>query len=246
MSVFKIISSIAFLIICVFINAQDVFDNPNLEKANKLIAEKEYAEALAIINGELEKDNKNIQTLELKLNVSVKTENEKDVLKDIEKVLEQEPDNPEFIYLRAVVYFHMRKYTKAIEDFDKSIVLDIMEEYKPKVFLNKAMCHFYLHEYDLAEENVNFVLDLDNKNANAYHSLGMIRYETQVYDEAVDNFLKALKFENNNPITFYNLGMTYLKLKDGENACRYFNKSCDLSYKNACKMLYLECTNDNR
>jgi TPR repeat protein len=70
----------------------------------------------------------------------------------------------------------------------------------------------------------------------------MLKYEEKEYDEALKYFNKAIQYENDNPIIFYNLAMSYLRSDDMENACYYFNKSCSLGYRNACKVYLLQCS----
>jgi tetratricopeptide (TPR) repeat protein len=63
----------------------------------------------------------------------------------------------------------------------------------------------------------------------------------KLYNLAVEDFLKSLQINPKNEVAYYNLGMAYYRLDQKEDACKSFNEACSLKYKNACKMLVMEC-----
>ena len=240
MSPQKFILYIAILFTNVVLNGQSSSDE--FSKANKLFENGNYEESFNILKGIVEANSLDFPALELLTNASIKLDKTKDVLKILDNLLEENPSVGEYYLFRAVIYLQLQRYNKSQEDLDNALTYEVPGNYRVKVYLNRGMLQFQLGEYDLAEKEFTSALQIDPKNAIANHSLGMLKYETQQYDEAISYFVKALKQDDKSPITHYNLGMTYLKIEDKENACYYFNKACDLGYKNACKMLYLQCT----
>ena len=240
MSSFKHIVFLLFLISHLLSFAQE--GNGSFEEASQLYKKGNYAQAYEILNNIVNADKENFDAFELLANSAAKIDKSKDVLKLLDGMIEENPSLAEYFFFRGVLNLQLQKYNKSLDDLDKAIAYEIAPEYKIKVFLTKGMLHLQLQEYELAEEVLLDALSLDSKNANANHSLGMLKYENQQYDEAISYFLKALKLDKDNLLLNYNLGMTYMKIEDDENACFYFNKACDFGYKNACKMLYLECT----
>lgn len=241
MSLLKYIVSLFLVWVHICLSAQT--GDSRFVEASQLYEKGEYGKAYTILNEIVESDNKDYKALELLANSAVKIEKSKDVLKLLDKMIDENPTVSEYFFFRGVLNLQLQRYNKSLDDLDKALAYEIPGEYEIKVFLTKGMLHLVLQDYDLAEQGFQDALALDPTNANANHSLGMLNYENKQYDEALGYFLKALKLEKENSLIHYNLGMTYLKIEDKENSCFYFNKACDLGYKNACKMLYLECTN---
>ncbi len=231
---------IFLLVVCSFplmAGAQDA----SLEQIQKKIDGQDYNGALALIDEVLLKDPANIEVQEMKINLLVKQEREKDAMKDIERFLFQYPADPEYHYLRAVLNLQKQRYAKAIEDFDNAIGLGMPDKYKYKVYLNRGMAHFFNQDYELALGDFDEVIGLQPKNATAYHGKGMVYYEMNEYENAIQQFKVALGMEPDNAITHFNLAMAYFRMDDTSNACFHFNKSCDLGHRNACRLLLMNC-----
>jgi tetratricopeptide (TPR) repeat protein len=213
-------------------------------KIDNLIASGNYQKALTIIDDVLFKDPVNIEIQEKKINILSQIERSKDALNDVEEFISLYPSQPLFYYLRALLNLQKQKYTRAVEDFDRALLLNMAQNVIYKIYLNRGMAHFYLQDFDLAEADFNKVIEQDSRNAAAYHGMGMVKYELRQYDEAVTEFQKALKIEDNNPITHFNMAMTYFRLDDKDNACYHFNRSCALGNRNACRLLMMECAQE--
>jgi tetratricopeptide (TPR) repeat protein len=98
-----------------------------------------------------------------------------------------------------------------------------------------------LQEDERALEDISKSIELNNNNASAYHSRGMLNYQYKDYEAAVEDFQQALLFNENNAETNFNLGMSYFRLEDKDRACPYFHKACKEGNLNACKMVLMEC-----
>jgi len=239
------VSFISLLFICFFcingLYSQDGPDLTELQKADKFIETGDLEQALVILKDYLFTNPLNIEAQERKINVLLRLNREKDAYKDIDDLLRMYSTSPDFYYLRAVLNYQKEKYVKAIEDFDKALRLNMPVEYTYKVHLNRGMSHFFLRDFELAEVDFNVVIKSEPNNGAAYHGLGMVKYEQREFEEAVDAFRKSLSFDEKNPITHFNMAMSYFRLKEKDNACYHFNRACALGNRNACKLVMLEC-----
>lgn len=209
--------------------------------ANKYVASGEVIKALTTLENILVIEPNNLQAQEKKLSILLENERSKDAYRDIDEYIRMYYDQPEYYYLRALLHMQKEKYSKAIDDFDRAIELDMPENSAYKVYLNRGMAYFYLRYFELAEVDFDDALLLNSKSATSYHGKGMVKYELGEYDEAVFLFQKALKIENDNRIVHYNLAMAFFRLKEMDNACYHFNRSCTLGHRNACRLLLMEC-----
>jgi tetratricopeptide (TPR) repeat protein len=240
---------ISFSIVCGFfftdvLYSQAPTDSSVLKLADQYITAGNYNEALTIYKNILFSDPENFDVQEKKLNVLMLADRQKEASKDIDDLIRMYPQNPGYYYLRAILGLKNEKYVRAIDDFDKSIQLDMPKNFKYKVYLNRGMAHFYLQDFDLAESDFKSVIETDPQIAAAYHGLGMVKYEQREYEDAVSAFQKSLKYDEKNSITHFNMAMSYFRLKEKDNACYHFNRSCALGNRNACKLLMMECAEE--
>ena len=238
-----VILSVVFLLFCwqvnVFGQTPDFTDD--MKMVDAYLASGDVNRALVVLEDVLIRDPSYLPAQEKKMDILLKNDREKDASKDIEEYISMYPTTPQYYYLRAMLNLQKQKYDKAIADFDKSIQLDMPGGTIYKVYLNRGMAHFSNGDYEDAEADFNEVIAIDSRNAAAYHGKGMVKYEMGQYEDALVEFQKSLKISPKNPIAQFNMGMTYFRLDEKEKACFHFNESCALGYRNACRLLLLEC-----
>jgi len=221
---------------------QDERIKAELLQADRLTSEVKYDEALQHINAALAIDNLQLEAWEKKVNVMLLADRSKDITKEIDDLIEINRQQPEYYYLRSLLYSSKQKPQKTIEDLENAIYYQMPEKYMDKIYLNRGVAYYKIGDFANAETDFQEAINSNPRNATAYHSWGMLKYEEREYEEAVKYFNKAIQFEDNNQVIYYNLAMSYLRLEDMENACFFFNKSCSLGYRNACKVYLLECS----
>ena len=231
-----------FSVFCQIIAAQNNTIKAELAQADRLTKEAKYDDALQHIDAALKINSLSLDALEKKVNVMLLADREKDISKEIDELIKSNVQQPEYYYLRALLYISKNKPQKAVEDLDNAIYYQMPDKYLDKVYLNRGVAYYDIGDFSKAEADFQAAIELNPKNSTVYHSWGMLKYEEKNYEEAVKYFLKAVQYEDNNPVIFYNLAMGYMRLDDMENACYYFNKSCSLGYRNACKAYMLQCT----
>ena len=77
------------------------------------------------------------------------------------------------------------------------------------------------------------VINLDNRNKEAYNNLGTVFRATKNYDDAKKNFEKSLKIDPNFVHAITNLGNLYFELNDYEKAIETLKKAVTINDKNA-------------
>jgi len=155
---------------------------------------------------------------------------------------------------KALLYYYKarkegeeQKHKKAIENFDKSLVL--FKKFKVKKYIGETYWQLGSHNIYISnvEEGVDQVLkaleyskELHNKKleANVYASLSHAHYIYQDFDKSINYIQKAivLQKEEKDSIglsaTYNNLAIIYKNMGDYTNALDYNIKSFNLNLKN--------------
>lgn len=126
---------------------------------------------------------------------------------------------------------------EAIDYLDKALQI---HPYFGKASQSRALCYFYLKDYDEAGEellrtqamNVGIgenISELLNSVAQTFFYYGMKAGATKDYHNSIKNFYKALRYKPNYPDAWYNLGGAYFTIMKYDSAKICFENA--LKYK---------------
>ena len=119
-----------------------------------------------------------------------------------------------------------------IDEADKLFNLISMEKLKPieraKLKESHALVAWKRGELDDAIEKLEYVHN-NFKSTTTYGSLGYMYIHSGNLEKALEYNLEGYEYNNENGIIVDNLAFTYLKLKDYENAEKYYNELFELN-----------------
>lgn len=223
--------------------AQNDAIEAELKLADGFITNKNYDEALKHVENALKIDGLYLIALEKKVSIMILSENENAALKEINSMISENPQQPEYYYIRAIIHLYKQKPNKAIQDLnDAEIIYSMPAEYMERVYLRRGTAYYFYGDFMKAEIDFKAAININPKNATVYHSWGMLKYEEGLYEDAIKYFSKALQYEDKSPVAHYNIGMAHSKVGETEEACHHFNQACILGHRSACKIYYLQCT----
>ena len=214
-------------------------------KGDVYFNQKDYPNAQKFYEEASAKPNAPVQAIIGKAKVANQLGKPKDAFNLLDDAIDSKPNSAELYYARAILDNNREKYSKALDDFDKTASLN--PNYNPfGVSFNRGLSYLNLQESENALKDFNKALEIDPTNISAINVRGMVQYNIGNYKDAIDDFLKMIDLNPNNAVVLYNIGMAYNKMEDKDNACTYFNKSCQLGNSNACKMYILVCYKGKR
>lgn len=117
-----------------------------------------------------------------------------DEIKKYTHFIREHPNTKELYESRALAYIINQEYEKALADFQKAYELDPKNTY---YLFCRADCFAKLNQWDNAVKEYKKILEIDDKDADAYRGIAEIFDMQQKDKEAEDLYTKTLSIENN-------------------------------------------------
>lgn len=220
-------------------------------KGKNLINEKgKEQEAIDALNKAIEKYDRHAQAYERRAKVNFILQKYHDALRDYNKSIGLDPNNPYAYFGKAEVHIFKEEFKEAAETLDlsikKSVALQAIHWKSRKL---KGKIHLMLSEYEkaifelklftkrkFAEDNPNF-----NQKNDAFFDYGVALLEAEKFDEAVEAFESSIDLDssegkNVNPKKLRFRGVA--KHKAGKNGFKKdIKEAAELGDKEAAKLL---------
>ncbi len=117
-------------------------------------------------------------------------------LKDIDRVLELEPNRTNFYEMRSKVHLAQKKPELALKDFDMAIKADPSSG---ETMYKRAALATSLGKYDKALQDFRYLAKRFPQDVDAYTGLAEVHRLTGKYQQAIDELNQALKLGPENP-----------------------------------------------
>ena len=134
------------------------------------------------------------------------------------------PDLPEIEFRRSIAELYER-FNQTEEALKERILLTKLEPGNAANFYLAGRLFEGRGRTDVAVNYIRKALELDPKNANAHHELGLILYRTKHPMEAKAEFEAALKWNGEDYEAFYYLGKILKEMNDFTGALLSFEKA---------------------
>ncbi len=111
----------------------------------------------------------------------------------------------------------------------------LLKKLPKNIFLINLISLSYqaIGQLKLATNGYIEIINLDNKNKEAYNNLGTVFRLNKNYEDAKKNFVKSIKIDPNFVEAHVNLGNLYFELNDYENSIKTLKKATDINNNNA-------------
>lgn len=143
-------------------------------------------------------------------------------------MIQDDPDNPEYLYYRGLRYMDGEDYTRAIGDFNQSIEADSTN---PVTWFNRGTAKFSLDDFQGALIDYNKAILLKPNYADAYFNRAVLFDSKEDFESAAADYSKVLEFQPENLDAKYYRGVDYLMLKKTDLACDDFKILADQGYE---------------
>lgn len=187
----------------------------------------EYAESIRLLE-QLHRDNPTVERYASRLAHAYQTTGKykeaRKLVNRVRKMMDRE--SPDMDILEGILSITEQRYQKALKLFRKA---EQEGGRQPLLHLRIAHAYLQLHRLEEAEKAVQSELAMNEEEASAYFTLGLILFRQMRYEEAVPAFLKAIGLSYYFPAAHYHLGETLMKLGKYEAAAAAFDVTLRLA-----------------
>ncbi len=193
---------------------------------------KNYEESINLLQ-DLPNNHKNNKLLALNYYA---TNNYKLALQHINKALNRQPKNAEYLFIKSKIQTENKQYRKALQSVNSALNADST---KADYFLLKAKICLHTNKEEEANKIITNILRFSN-DAKTYSLAGKIFYYNKDYLNSLKNYNLAIENGANNPKLYIERGDVYFKSgaidfaeKDYSMALDFFPTMGELFYKRA-------------
>lgn len=157
-------------------------------------------------------NNENQNTTSQVDTTTIKTPEE---LSELNKAIEENPNNAALYNKRAKYYYSINDLSKGLLDIEKAIILDST---KAEYFLTISNFYFSANKTSKAKASLEKCIKLDENNIDALLKLAELYLYVTKYDQSIEFINRALKIDMYNSKAYFMKGMCYKELRDTTRA----------------------------
>jgi tetratricopeptide (TPR) repeat protein len=179
--------------------------------------------------------------------------------------------NTGYCFRRAIAYFQLRNYDRALSDLNSTIdadsayiaalfsranaryeliqLINLQDDYQQEIILGKvapkppapALSPTLEHTYEAVIHDYDKVLALDREFTFAWYNRGFVNSRMGNYRAAIDDFSKAIALRNDFAEAYYNRGLMSILLSENHQGCLDLSRAGELGITDAYKVMRRYC-----
>jgi tetratricopeptide (TPR) repeat protein len=178
----------------------------------------QYDKAIKDFNRAIELDPKWILPLYYRAVSHANLRHYEAAVSDFNRVVELSPNIADISFLLGDVGVIVSDYDGLVADVNTLTVSLQLSPRDAELFLKRGTTHLKLGEIDEAISDLDQVIELDNKNAEAYYQRAQAREIQQSSEAAVADYNRAIEIDATNADYYLNRSVAYQALNDYEHA----------------------------
>jgi tetratricopeptide (TPR) repeat protein len=155
-------------------------------------------------------------------------------IKEANKRLAQNPNDPEALYTLATAYFEEGNWDKAMKTYETLIENVSMSNIKGsdhqfEIFMRYGLSARKLNMFDQAYKGLSTARTMRQDSFEVNYELGALEFERKNYEKAVQLLQQAKSKDPENPAVLRCLGHSLFRLKKPKEAMSFIRKAIDLA-----------------
>lgn len=154
-------------------------------------------------------------------------------IKEANKRLVQNPNDPEALYTMATAYFEEESWEKAMKTYENLIDQISMHPNQKfntfEIYLRYGISASKLNMLEQAYKGFSMAKSLNQDHFEVNYGLGTLEFERKNYEKAAQLLQKARSRDPDNPAVLRCLGHTLFRLKRPKDAMSFIRRAIDLA-----------------
>jgi len=146
------------------------------------------------------------------------------------RIIEEEPANPEGFELRGDCYYHMKKFEQAEINYNNAAELAKLKNknYASQLYNKKGIAHLKLNNFREASEDFRKAVKQNLENYKAYNNRSKALRLAGEYEDAILEATRAVNIKSDFAEAYNNRGSAYFSLSRTEECIEDFTKALKL------------------
>ena len=153
-----------------------------------------------------------------------------DALQDYNQIISNDSLYFEALVNRGFVYDRLENYPEAIKDYNAALRIRPNDR---NTIYNRALCYQKTGQNKPASDDIANMIKKGDESAEAFNTLGNVKFSEKKLDEAIDCYSKAIDKDPKNALYWYNRANSKAMLKKHKDACIDFDKAISLDNSNS-------------
>lgn len=180
-----------------------------------------------------------------------------DALKNIDYAIENNPDDDWSFFIKAFIFSRMKKYEEALVEINKAIHFhqhyyyydmrgkinnslyrekEALNDYSISIgmkedtsnYNNRGELYLNMDEFQLARQDFQRAVELDDTNAEAWLNLGKALNRLDLYETSISAYNTAIKLEPDNDFSYFLISIPLKYLKNYKESLKNLNKAIEM------------------
>ncbi len=147
-------------------------------------------------------------------------------LKSVNEAIRLQPDYPPAFLLRGKVYFELRDYFSASNDF--TVVIDSKPDFVDG-YIERGKTHIQLGNYYSAIDDLTKAIELEPDNEDAFFHRGRAHYLSKKYKESISDGTRTIELAPGYVNAYNNRAENYSALKDYQSALKDYTTALEIA-----------------
>jgi Flp pilus assembly protein TadD/cell division septation protein DedD len=146
------------------------------------------------------------------------------------RIIEEEPANPEGFELRGDCYYHLKKFEQAEINYNNAAELAKLKNknYASQLYNKKGIAHLKLNNFREASEDFRKAVKQDPENYKAYNNRSKALRLAGEYEDAILEATRAINLKSDFAEAYNNRGSAYFSLSLTEECINDFTRALKL------------------
>lgn len=162
----------------------------------------------------------------------------RNAIKDLDKVIANQPENAKAFKYRGLAKFVLRSYYASIEDFDQLLKIDPKDS---EGYFVRALAKGKLERFREEIEDYNLAIQYDPENADIFFNRGAAKLQLKYYESAALDFSKVIALDPDHAAAYSSRGQARIASGEQAGGCDDLRKAGDMGFGGALPIIIKNC-----